>query len=284
MQKMSEEDKGKQLAQLFEQRRGIIEQLKSIRARRSELLKEIDDLSEKLQSETDAHGEVRERVRKLNEERRALATKIRDARSKLRSASDELDVMRPTLRNRGTGLEKELKRVEWRMQTEPLSREQEKELLVRMKEMAQALSVWKKAYGLKNEQAKLGSDIDEMAAKLFDVRADREDAHKELRERRQKIEEYTQAGKQVYGEIQGLDEDIDELEGKVADLDDRIHALRADVQLIQEVERKARWVAHIAASREAIERARKEAMEKMQRGEPISLDDLKLLYGEDGTR
>ncbi|MDG6929464.1 MAG: hypothetical protein JRN29_05435, partial [Nitrososphaerota archaeon] len=189
---MSEEDKGKQLAQLFEQRRGIIEQLKSIRARRSELLKEIDDLSEKLQSETDAHGEVRERVRKLNEERRALATKIRDARSKLRSASDELDVMRPTLRNRGTGLEKELKRVEWRMQTEPLSREQEKELLVRMKEMAQALSVWKKAYGLKNEQAKLGSDIDEMAAKLFDVRADREDAHKELRERRQKIEEYTQ--------------------------------------------------------------------------------------------
>ncbi len=31
---------------------------------------------------------------------------------------------------------------------------------------------------------------------------------------------------------------------------------------------------------EAIERKRKEIMEKMERGEPLSLEELKILYGE----
>jgi len=52
-------------------------------------------------------------------------------------------------------------------------------------------------------------------------------------------------------------------------------------------ERKAhgqRLAARVAASQEAIQRAKQEALERMRRGESISFYDLKLLYDEDNVK
>lgn len=280
---MQEPDKRKLMAQLFEQRRGLIEQLKRTRARKSELLEELDQLASRLEDERQQYKELKARLNALNQDRKSLTDEIRKAKERHKEATTQLEDMKPALRSRGEELQKELKRMEWKLQTEHLSKEEEKGLLEKMKELAYTLSVWKKAYHLKDEAMKLGRDLDEKSAALFDIKADRQETIKMISEKRQKIDEYTKAGRQVYDEIEGTEQDIKELEKKLHKVDSELKELRAEIDKEMQEERKLKWEARVSANKEALEKARKEAMERIKKGEALSLNDLKLLYDEDSV-
>jgi uncharacterized coiled-coil DUF342 family protein len=280
---MAEAEGKRTLAQLYEQRRGIIEQLKKIRARRNELINEAEEIAAKLEAERRDYRELKERLHELNEDRRNLQESIREAKRRYREATSQLDGIRPALKGKGEDLEREIQKIEWRIQTEPLTKEQERGLLAKMREMAYMLSVWKKAYDLKDEASKLDRDLDEKAAALFDVKADRQETLKLIEEKRAKMAEYTQAGRQVYSEAEGLDQDIEELESRFQVIDARLRELRTRLEAELRQERSERRSARLAATKEAIERAKRAALEKVQRGESISIYDLRLLYDEDSV-
>src|SRR5579875_114957 len=168
---MAEAEKRKLVSQLFEQRRGIVEQLKKIRARKAELLEELDQLSSKLEDERQQY----KMLKALNDDKKNLVEEIRKAKQRYREAYSQLEQMKPALKGNGEELKKELKKIEWKMQTQPLSKEEEKNMLEKMKEMAEMLAVWKKAYDLKDEANRLDRDLDEKSAVLFDVKADRQE-------------------------------------------------------------------------------------------------------------
>lgn len=281
---MEETDEKKKLAQLYEQRRGLVEQLKKLRSRKSELVAELDQLAEKLEAEREEYSGLRERLRSLNESRRKLVDEIRDSKKKFRDAASQLNHMKPALRTHGEDLEKELKQIEWRMQTQHLSREEEKSLLARMKEMASTISVWRKAYELKDQASRLDRELDEKSASLFDVKADRQEALKQIEEHRGKMEEYTKAGRQVYGEVESTNQDIQELEKKYREITSTLDELKTRLEVEERKAHGQRLAARVAASQEAIQRAKQEALERMRRGESISFYDLKLLYDEDNVK
>jgi uncharacterized coiled-coil DUF342 family protein len=281
---MEESDERKKLAQLYEQRRGLVEQLKKLRARKEELVAELDDLAGKLQGEREEYKSLRERLRLLNESRRKLADEIKDSKKRFKDAAAQLSNMKPALRMHGEDMERELKELEWKMQTQTLTRDEEKKLLARMRDMASMISTWKRAYELRDQASKLDRELDEKAATLFDVKADRQEAIKQIEERRAKMDEYTKAGKQVYTEVESLVQDIYELENKFREITKEIEQLKSKVETEERIKRQERREAHLAASKEAIQRAREQALEKMRRGESISFYDLKLLYDEDNVK
>ncbi|MEM0118068.1 MAG: hypothetical protein QXV32_06435 [Conexivisphaerales archaeon] len=280
----AEADKKKAISQLFEQRRGIVEQLKKIRTRKAELLEELDQLASKLEDERQQYKMLREKLNSLNDDKKSLVEEIKRAKQRYKEAYNQLEQMRPVLKGNGEELKKELKRIEWKVQTEPLGKEEEKRMLEKMKEMAEMLSVWKKAYELKDQANKLDRELDEKSAALFDIKADRQETIKMMQEKRQKIEEYTKAGRQVYGEVEGLEQDIAELEKRYSEIDSKLNEMRNEIEKSRKEEQAHRLETRLTMNREALEKAKREAMEKFQRGEALSLNDLKLLYDEDNVK
>jgi len=269
------------LQELFVQHKGIVEQLKKIRARRAELRKEILSFTEKLDIENAEHRALQDRLKALSEYRRQTAERLREGRVRLRELKEQLKGIEPSLLHRGEKMEEELKKLEWRLQTQRITREQEQEALSRMKELARSLSVWRKAFNLRDEVYRLEGDLDEDAARMLELRADRDEVIRALRERRRKIKDYIGARKQVAHEIKALDVDIADLERTLAELDERIDRAREELAAQKASQRSTEVKARSYLERKALESARMAALEKMKSGKALTFDELRVLYDED---
>jgi uncharacterized coiled-coil DUF342 family protein len=278
---MSEDISVGKLEQLFAQHKGIIEQLKKIRAHRSELKNEISSLTQKLDVENDQHKLFQAKMQELNEARASLAEKLRGDRARLREADEQMKGVEPKMLRKGEGLSDELKKLEWRLQTQPLTRAQEQEVLAKVKELAKSVSVWRKAYNLREEVYKLESQLDENSAKMLETKAEREEVVKALKEKRQKIRNYIEARKQVSDELRAVDVDIIELEKALSEIDEKITAAKEELARERASQRQTATRSRADVDRQVFEKARNEALEKMRNGKSLTFDDLRVLYDED---
>ena len=69
----------------------------------------------------------------------------------------------------GEALNDRLKKVEWRLQAERLSRDEEKQLVAIVKDLETKLRAWKKAYSTKQEYSKLMDQIKGLKSKLDEM-------------------------------------------------------------------------------------------------------------------
>jgi len=278
---MSADNPVPRLDELFAQHKGIIEQLKKINARRAELRNEIGSLTDRLDVENEEHRQLRERLKALSESKQEVATRLHEGRMKFRSLSEKLKEIEPHLLRKGEGMEDELKKLEWRLQTQPLTREQEHEVLARVKELAKSVSVWKKAYNLREEAYKLEVQLNEDSARILEVKADHADVLRSLKEKRRKIRDLIEARKQVSEELRATDVDIAELERALHEVDSRIRAAKEQLAKEKETRLAAAERERLHLDRQALERVRSEALEKVRGGRSLTFDELRVLYGED---
>lgn len=278
---MSEDNRVAKLEELFTQHKGIIEQLKKIRTRRAELKNEIVSLTQKLDVENDQHKLFQAKMNELNDMRQGLAEKLRADRIKLKAADEQMKGVEPKLLRKGEGLEDELKKLEWRLQTQPLTRAQEQEVLVKVKELAKSVSVWRKAFNVREEVYKLESQLDENAAKMMETKAEREEVVGALKEKRQKIRNYIEARKQVSDELRAVDVDIIELEKTLSEIDAKIAVAREELAKERSTQRINSNRVRADVDRLVLDRARNDALAKMKSGKSLTFDELRVLYGED---
>jgi uncharacterized coiled-coil DUF342 family protein len=278
---MSGENRVARLEELFTQHKGIIEQLKKIRTRRAELKNEIVSLTQKLDVENDQHKLFQAKMKELNDSRMALAEKLRSDRIKLKAADEAMKGVEPKLLRKGEGLEDELKKLEWRLQTQPLTRAQEQEVLVKVKELAKSVSVWRKAFNIREEVYKLESALDESSGKMMETKAEREEVVGALKEKRQKIRNYIEARKQVSDELRAVDVDIIELEKTLSEIDGKIAAAREELAKERTTQRISSSRVRADVDRMVLEKARSDALAKMKSGKSLTFDELRVLYDED---
>jgi len=278
---MSEDSRVAKLEELFTQHKGIIEQLKKIRTRRAELKNEIVSLTQKLDVENDQHKLFQAKIKELNDLRQGLAEKLRADRIKLKTADEAMKGVEPKLLRKGEGLEDELKKLEWRLQTQPFTRAQEQEVLVRVKELAKSVSVWRKAFNIREEVYKLESQLDESSAKMMETKAEREEVVGALKEKRQKIRNYIEARKQVSDELRAVDVDIIELEKTLSQIDAKIAVAREELVKERTTQKINSSRVRADLDRMVFEKARNDALAKMKSGKSLTFDELRVLYDED---
>lgn len=278
---MAEENGFGKLEGLFAQHKGIIEQLKKIRIRRAELKNEIFSLTQKLDVENDQHKLFQVKMKELNDSRQDLAERLRADRAKLKTVDEQMKGVEPKMLRKGEGLENELKKLEWRLQTQPLTRAQEQEVLVKLKELAKSVAVWKKAFNLRDDAYKLESQLDENSSKMMEVKAEREEVVRALKEKRQKIRNFIEARKQVSDELRAVDVDIIELERTLGEIDAKIAVVKEELAKERSSQKALSNRARADVDRIVLEKARSDALAKMKSGKSLTFDELRVLYDDD---
>ena len=86
---------------------------------------------------------------KFKANRRELLSKIRDTKAKSADVEKVLKGFEKSIPRGGEALNERLKKVEWKLQTERLSREEEKQLVSMVKDLETKQKTWKKANSTK---------------------------------------------------------------------------------------------------------------------------------------
>jgi uncharacterized coiled-coil DUF342 family protein len=231
--------------------------------------------------ENDQHKALQAKMNELNDLRQGLAEELRADRAKLKVLDEKMKGVEPQMLRKGEVLAEELKKLEWRLQTQPLTRVQEQEVLAKVKELAKSVAVWKKAFNLREEAYRLESELDGSSARMMETKAEREEVVRALKEKRQKIRNYIEARKQVSDELRAVDVDISELERTLSGIDGKIVQAKEERASSRAIQKELSTKARAGVDRIVFEKARSDALEKMKNGKSLTFDELRVLYDED---
>ena len=256
------QDRADKRDKLNEQFRNLRSEITDLRSQRDTLNDEVQNL--KLQR-TAVRDQIREKIDKIK---------------KLRPKSKVLAETRPSRSHQS--LQQEVESIDWEIQTSILTKEEEKELVEQVKELEEQLVAHKKYEHLITKIHALQEEIMVVDAqgkafhdKLKGTAQRSQTIHQKMLE---KIEE----SKKVKAEADKFHQLFVEgreksraVQAEISSVSTRLRQLRGEIKG-EEAQEKRR-------SEESLrEKIESEAREKLQRGDKLTLDEFKLLAGDDG--
>ena len=271
-------------AVLMDRRKELIGKFDRHKARRDELNETVKSLRASAAEERDKRNELNDAVAEIKQNREGLRQKLSEKWESLRHL-DGVQRDKPRIPPRWK-LEQELQRLDWEQSTTPTleMKEREDQLIERVAEIRQILE----------EHDRLDAEYDRRLMSLADSKA----VEMKIRSNRDRIQELHEQSQEHHERMLQLYRKVDE--GK--ELADKAHAefvealteikkVDAELDVVMVEVRAFRGdlkVASIVASisrNKSLEERKKSFMEearrKMQAGEKLSLDEMKLIYGEE---
>jgi uncharacterized coiled-coil DUF342 family protein len=246
--------------------------------RRDKLNEQVRTLRAEIQKLHTTRDELNEEVKELKEQRSAAVSKIREKIEELRAVSQEKSMIAQDKPPRPyQSLKEELEEVEWKVQTTSHTLQEDKEMMVQVKQLETQLSVYRKIEKLSQKGSELRSYVNTLKnenevrhQKLTTLAQRSQELHKNMLE---KIEEAKTKGK----EADEMHKQFLEAKVKAKPLQDEIVTVSAQMlQLrkgLQEAEQKQKKESEDTL-RQTIE---KQAREKLKRGEKLSWEEFQLL-------
>lgn len=270
------------IASLFAQRTGVVNELKRCNQKRRDLKEETKRVATAIREGRaflDEYFEQEETTKKL---RRDILAKIREIKGKVKGSKEVLARLEKTApRTSGETLRKSIESFEWKLQAERLTREEEKKLVQRIKELEIQLRLWREAYSVREDLSKLLSEARELENRLDELNAARQGVRPMLDEKSKSIELLLRAREQLRGEwdavmsdTKELEENLKRIDAELISLEERRRGLVRDRRETQRLEEKNR-------RDETLKQIKNEAQQKLARGEKVTFDQLKILFSEE---
>lgn len=255
--------------ELRRKREALTEEAKNWLTRREAFNKEFKKLKEKAASFKAKRDEANKEVKTLKEERDALRREEAKKREELNALRERLKGLPGKLGDYARTKAK-IDELEWRIQTSPLSKEGERALVERVRDLEAKLSVQKLALELKEKMKKLKEEIS-----LLSSRGD--EAHRKLIERAKESEVYhvkmlklLEEAKKVKGEADEAHRNYIKAKKELSELQMRYIECIAKIKGLERRMMKQKEV-------KEGEEAAKSALRKLKEGKRISLDEFKIL-------
>jgi uncharacterized coiled-coil DUF342 family protein len=177
-------------------------------------------------------------------------------------------------------LRRRIARLERRIETSPLNRDQERDIVMQISQYEAMLQNLNRAKSLKRKILELMTEMEKWRFFVRDAGERIGKIKEELNKVYDEITSRKEALEKMNKEIDELTEEIKKRSERVDKLSEEIEKIRADIMGIQE-EIKKRFEATLASSKEAEkkikEKLAEEALEKYRGGEKLSIEELKLL-------
>lgn len=174
-------------------------------------------------------------------------------------------------------LMREIAEIDWKIQTTPLSLEEERKLIERVKSLESQLSFYRKLNSMIAERESLRRRLDEIRGEIASLKervveaaAKGRSFHERMIECFKRADELRAEADKIHEEYRAVKEKANALRLRYRGLLNQISAIKS---LIHEEEERKRAKA-ISALKERVE---KEALEKLKRGEKISFEEFKIL-------
>jgi uncharacterized coiled-coil DUF342 family protein len=266
---------------LASQRLDMINEYKRLDQRRRDIRREIRDFTEKINEDRKSLDEYYEHMTTFKANRRELLSKIRDVKAKSTEVEKILNGYEKNIPKGGEALNDRLKKVEWRLQAERLSRDEEKQLVAIVKDLETKLRAWKKAYSTKQEYTKLMEQIKGLKSKLDEMNRFRAENDPEIKAKHERVATMLNQRHQLFQEIEVINSTLIELDGKITSASNELDVLRGQRRSQLDGRRSREYETSKAKTRQLVSQARDDARKKYEQGEKLSLDELKLVFGDD---
>jgi len=268
------------IVQTKTQRRQLADENKKLRAQRRQLIDEKRQLTARLQEVRRKRNELMEELKKLKEERDKVREELEKKREQLqlarKLAEKEGDLAKLSLKR----LQRRLEELEWRQMTSVLPPEAEKRLIQEIERLEELIDRVRKAkqqvlsiMELEAEVKALRLRNRDLTQRINEIREQIGEVKREIQSLVERIEEYNK-------KIDALSEEINERSAILDDLSKQLDLLYAVYKEIMVRVKELKLARQYKITLQELEKKRQEVLEKYQRGEPLSLQELKLLYGE----
>ena len=188
----------------------------------------------------------------------------------------------------GAMFEDRLKKTEWKLQTERLSRTEEKKLVQYAKECELNLVQWRKDFTSNEELTKLGNEAETLKMKLDEIRGKYEATIKEIGLHRTELDEKFETRAKLIHELESVTEisskqekELETLSIQVAGMMEKKTLDHKRLAVLRDEEYRAENSRVIKKELEMIEELRVQAQGKRERGEKLSFDEFKVLFSSD---
>ncbi|NSL76816.1 MAG: hypothetical protein HS051_00195 [Thaumarchaeota archaeon] len=279
---------------LLDSRKNLVTQLKSLNKKRLDMRDELNTITSQLgehQADLEPlYGEVgsyrKERQGLLNEKKQ-IWTQINDTNDGIKE-NDTLSKVQTSNTDRKfnkkentKNISKQIKEIEWKIQTAQLSRQEEKQLIKNITTLQKKYNIWKKSTSARKELSALFKKIKQIGTSLDTMDKSRESAKASFDEKKLVFNTKFKQREQLFSEMNGFNDDIRELENTL-----KINSKELQLSKTQRSEifksLKSFSKSEILKKKKIIlEKEKSKAKEKLESGQSLSFDELRLAYDDD---
>jgi uncharacterized coiled-coil DUF342 family protein len=247
-----------------DERDKLNQQIKNLRAEILEIKNKRDKLNEKVKELKQLREQTKREIHKKIEE-------IKEINQKIKALNKEKPSKSPQV------LKKEFESLEWKIQTTPLSLQEEKELVERVKRLEIQLNIHRKIEQLNQKMLELKTGI-----KALETR--RKLHHEKLTETAQKSQEIHERMLGKIGKAKGLKMEADDLHKNFLDARERARSVQRkfreilnQINLLRDEIREGEEKEKKKSEKALREKLEKRAREKVKRGEKLTWEEFQIL-------
>jgi uncharacterized coiled-coil DUF342 family protein len=261
-------------------RSSLINELKNLANKKQELRMEISKIIKKGKEQKNVMSESNEIISELINTRKEKLHDIRKINDRIKKVKVLLkDFENKVPHESGNALTEQLKKIEWKLQIERLSREEEKQLVKYIKNLELKLHLWKKAYTTRQELESLVFDVNLLKEELDKIREAKESIAAETKIKRENYNNIWKAKEQILTEINEVEKDVVELEEDLLQIDARLSDLRDSRHKIIEEKNLEKGIEH----KKLLEKVKSNAKQKLEQGNSLSWDELKIIFEDESS-
>jgi uncharacterized coiled-coil DUF342 family protein len=268
------------ISKVLNYRSGLINELNNLANKKQELRTEISKIIKKGKEQKKVMSERNELISELIETRKEKLHDIRKINERIKKVKVLLkDFENKVPHESGDALTEKLKKIEWKLQIERLSREEEKQLVKYIKNLELKLHLWKKAYTTRQELESLLFDVNSLKEELDKIRETKENIAAEIKIKRENFNNIWKAKEQILTEINEVENDVVELEEDLLQIDDRLSDLRDTRNKIIEEKNLEKGI----EQKKLLEKVKSNAKQKLEQGNSLSWDELKIIFEDESS-
>ncbi|MEM3437628.1 MAG: hypothetical protein QXP55_03715, partial [Nitrososphaerales archaeon] len=179
-----------------------------------------------------------------------------------------------------TALKEKLNNIEWKLQTEPLTKDKEKQIVEYIKKLEIKLYLWEKAYATRQELSELLAEAESLRSKLNEMNEIKKLAFTKLKTQKEALHNIVMTKHQLIQECREIEQDIDEIKRNLNHINAELSKLKEYKKKILEKKRLDAMASIKMKEQNLLEEVKSKAKDKLTKGKSLSWDELKILFEE----
>jgi len=297
------------LKTLVEFKKSVLDEQKGGEKKIDEINSSLDAVKKQIDEERMQLDELRAKLKGVNEEKDAdypkfveLRNNLIEAKNQMRSLDDKVGQAKSRKdRSEMSGLSKALEQIERDIQTKKLSKDEERKLVARSKEIATKLHTLKLVHKKEGQYRELSTQYDELKSRVNRIFKQKEEFGNKIGKLKESIEGLVNNRESLYEDRRQAIHTVREATAKLEMIETQLNAIafkknrmaQSETRQKKQKEIDERRVARHEATQERTRRdkeyqerwntLKEAAQKKMSSGEKLTFDEMKLIFGDAGS-
>ena len=299
------------LKTLLDFKKMVVEEQKSGEKRIEEINTQLEGVKKQIDEERIQLDDLRSKLKQVNKEKDAeypkfmeLRNNIIDTKNQMRSLDDKVAAAAAKSRKERSdmhSLQKSFEQIERDIQTKKLSKEEERKLVARSKEIAKKLHALKTMNKKEDRYRTMSTQYDHLKDQVNRIFKLKEDFGNKIGKLKESLDNLVNQRESLYDERRKVIHTVREAGAKLEMIETQVNAIAFKKSRMQAAEHRHRKQREIddrrVARHEAVqERAKRDkeyqerwnalkeaALKKMSSGEKLTFDEMKLIFGDSSS-